>query len=98
MQVTEYRSRRCAAKIPLRKIRLDDFYVSIRHGDSREGVEEEDEEFGSPGVINFSILGARRRVLVTVVHGPGVSGENKVKVMMTNRSGRRFNHGVTSQW
>ena len=77
---------------------LEDFYANIRHGDSREGVEEEDKEAGSPGIIDFSILGASRRVLVSVVHGPGVSEQNRVKVMMTNRSGGRYNHGVMYWW
>ena len=68
MEVVEYRSRRQqGAKVIRCKIRLDDFLVRLRHGETRDGTEEEGE--GTPGVITFDLGGSQRRLLVTVNHG-----------------------------
>ena len=76
MDVVEYRSRRQWAKVIRRKIRLDDFYLRLRHGETRDGAEEEGE--GAPGIISFALGGAQRSLLVTVNHGLGLSPQNKV--------------------
>ena len=88
MEVVEYRSRRRRAKVIRRKIRLDDFYLKLRHGEARDGAEEEGE--GTPGIISFNLGGAQRSLLVTVNHGPGLSPQNKVAQIFSLKRGVFF--------